>query len=85
MAKIKDVQFPLDLGIANDLQIKVSFGLEDNKATAYYVFRNITEGVLPINLSQGMVRIPSNIYESWGVDNLPIIEYVANQLKAELI
>lgn len=85
MAKIKDVLFPLDLGVANDLQIRVSFDLEDNKATAMYFFKNKTEGELPKNLSNGRVLIPTVVYEAWADDNQLIIDYVANELKVELI
>ena len=79
------MQFPLDLGIANELQIRASFGLEDNHGSAFYFLRNVTAGQPPKVLSNGNIRIPTEIFEVWGVDNQPIIDFVAAYLKVEIL
>jgi len=82
MANITPMTFPGNLGIANEIKIRVIFDLEDITARITYQLLNSDTKKI---VSHNTLVIPEDVYSQWGTDNQYIIDWVAQQLGLELI
>lgn len=86
MAKIVPVEFPLNLGTANELIVRATpFSLEDVSVHLFYEFWDETLSPTAKLLNSGRINVPESIYRDWGLDNMYLISWVAQQLGVTLI
>ena len=81
MANITPMTFPGNLGIANEIKIRVIFDLEDVTARITYQLLNSDTKKI---VSHNTLVIPEDVYSQWGADNQFIIDWVASELGIEL-
>ena len=82
MANITPMAFPGNLGIANEIKIRVIFDIEDITAKITYQLLNSDTKKI---VSHNSLTVPEDIFAQWGADNQYIIDWVAQQLGLELI
>lgn len=82
MAKITPITFPGNLGVANEIKIRVIFDLEDTTAKITYQLLNYDTKEI---VSHNTLIIPEDVYSQWGTDNQFIIDWVSSKLGIELI
>jgi len=82
MANIKPITFPGNIGIANEIKIRVIFDIEDITAKiTYQLLESSTKKIV----SHNSLTMPEDIFAQWGADNQYVINWLAQQLGLELI
>ncbi len=82
MANITPMTFPGNLGIANEIKIRVIFDLEDITAKITYQLLNSDTKKM---VSHNSLIMPEDIFTSWGADNQYVINWVAEQIGITLL
>ena len=95
MAKIQPVVFPFNLGTANELIIRtLPFTMDDETISLIYELRDTTiqshspqsSSQLPFTiLNSGRLIMDKETYSNWGVDNIYVVNWVAEKLGVILI
>jgi hypothetical protein len=81
MAIIKPATFPGTIGTANEIKIRTMFDLEATVVRLTYQLMNSTDKQ---TIHTGYLVLPVEVYNGWGIDNQPIIEWAIAQLGLEL-
>ena len=91
MAQIQPVEFPLNLGSANDLDVRIAaFGAADSSCSVSVQLRELVApsgadgGGFKV-LYTGVLRMDSATFAQWGQDNFFVIQWAANQLGVTLV
>jgi len=81
MAIIKPAIFPGNMGTANEIKIRTMFDLESPIARITY---QLMDSIEKKSIHAGTLLLPVELYNSWGIDNQPIIEWAITTLGLEL-
>lgn len=77
MALITEITLPEDLGISDEIQFRTVFTLEefDPILICMYLTKDLKKPV-----HQEVLNIPTDIYNSWGLDNQIVIDWAIEAL-----